>query len=44
MEAFDRRIATLDLPGLIQAKRAAGREKDRSDLAELESLREAGEP
>jgi hypothetical protein len=44
VEAFDRRIATLDLSGLIQAKRAAGREKDLSDLAELESLREAGEP
>jgi hypothetical protein len=44
VEAFDRRIETLDLPGLIQTKRAAGREKDLSDLAELESLREAGEP
>jgi hypothetical protein len=44
VEAFGREIATLDLPGLIQAKRAAGREKDLSDLAELESLREASEP
>lgn len=44
VEAFDRKIATLDLPGLIQAKRAAGREKDLSAIAELESLREAGEP
>jgi hypothetical protein len=43
VEAFDRRVATLDLPSLIRAKRAAGREKDLSDLAELESLLEAGE-
>jgi len=41
VEAFDRRIATLDLPGLIRAKRAAGREKDLSALAELESILEA---
>jgi len=44
VEAFDRKIATFDLPGLIRAKRAAGREKDLSDVAELESLREASEP
>ncbi len=44
VEAFDRRIATLTLAALIQAKRAAGREKDLSGLAELESLLEAGEP
>ncbi len=44
VEAFERHIATLDLPGLIQAKRAAGREKDISTLAELESLLEADEP
>jgi hypothetical protein len=43
VEAFGRQISTLDLPGLIQAKRAAGREKDLSVLAELESLLEAGE-
>jgi hypothetical protein len=43
VEAFGRQISTLDLPGLIQAKRAAGREKDLSALAELESLLEAGE-
>ncbi len=42
VDAFDRRIATLDLPGLIQAKRAAGRQKDLDALAELESLLEAG--
>ncbi len=41
VEAFDRRIATLDLRGLIRAKRAAGREKDLSALVELESLLEA---
>jgi hypothetical protein len=38
VEAFGRQIATLDPRGLIQAKRAAGREKDRSALVELESL------
>jgi hypothetical protein len=43
VEAFGREIATLDLPGLIQSKRAAGRPKDLSALAELESLFEAGE-
>ncbi len=42
VEAFERQIATLDLPGLIQAKRAAGRQKDISALAELEGLLEAG--
>ncbi|MGP0074935.1 MAG: nucleotidyltransferase [Bryobacteraceae bacterium] len=41
--AFDRQIATLDLPGLIRAKRATGRAKDLIALAELESLFEAGE-
>ncbi len=41
VEAFDRQIATLDLLGLIQAKRAAGREKDLAALVELESLLEA---
>jgi hypothetical protein len=43
VEAFERQIRTLDLPGLIRAKRAAGREKDLSDLAELEGLLEAVE-
>jgi hypothetical protein len=43
VEAFDRRVATLDLPSLIRSKRAAGREKDLSTLAELESLLEAEE-
>ena len=43
VEAFHRQIVTLDLPGLIQAKRATGREKDLSALAELESLLDAGE-
>ena len=38
VEAFDRRVATLDLPSLTEAKRAAGREKDLSALPELESL------
>lgn len=40
VEAFGRQVVTLDLPGLIQAKRAAGREKDLSALPELESLLE----
>ena len=44
VEAFDREIATLDLPALIRAKRATGREKDLTALAELESILEAGEP
>jgi hypothetical protein len=44
IDAFDRQIATLDLPGLIRAKRATGRDKDLTALAELESLFEAGEP
>jgi hypothetical protein len=42
VEAFGRQVATLDLPSLIRTKRAAGRKKDLSDLAELESLLEAG--
>lgn len=41
VEAFDRRVWTLDLPGLIAAKRAAGRPKDLQALPELESLLEA---
>jgi len=44
VEAFDRRISILDLPSLIKAKRAAGREKDLAALPELESLLEASEP
>ena len=40
--AFERRFLTLDLPGLILAKRAAGREKDLLALPELESLLDAG--
>ena len=40
VDAFDRRVATLDLASLIQSKRAAGREKDVSALPELESLLE----
>jgi hypothetical protein len=39
--AFDREVWTLDLPGLIRAKRAAGRPKDLLILPELESLLEA---
>lgn len=42
VEVFGRRIATLNLSGLIQAKRATGREKDRLALPELESLLESG--
>jgi hypothetical protein len=43
VEAFERRITTLDLPGLIRTKRATGRAKDLTALAELESLLEAGD-
>ena len=43
VQAFDRQVATLDLPALIQAKRASGRAKDLDALPELESLLEAGE-
>jgi hypothetical protein len=41
--AFDRKVWTLDLPGLIKAKRAAGREKDLLILPELQGLLDAGE-
>ena len=44
VEAYGRRIWTLDLSALIQAKRAAGRDKDKRALPELESLLEAEEP
>jgi hypothetical protein len=44
VEAFDRNVWTLDLPSLIRAKRAAGREKDLRALPELEGLLEAEEP
>jgi len=44
VEAFDRTISILDLPSLIKAKRAAGRQKDLAVLPELESLLEASEP
>jgi hypothetical protein len=44
VEAFDRRLRTLDLKSLIQSKRAAGREKDLRVLPELESLLESEEP
>jgi predicted nucleotidyltransferase len=40
VEAFGCQISTLDLPSLIQAKRAAGREKDLAAIPELESLLE----
>jgi hypothetical protein len=38
VEAFDRRISILDLPSLIQAKRAAGRAKDLAALPYPRSL------
>lgn len=38
VEIFGHRCRCLDLPGLIRAKRAAGRPKDLDALAELESL------
>ena len=44
VDAFDRQVWTLDLPSLIKAKRAAGREKDLRALPELESLLESSEP
>ena len=44
VQAFDRDVWTLDLASLIQAKRAAGREKDLRMVPELESLLEASEP
>jgi hypothetical protein len=44
VRAFDRDVWTLDLPGLIRAKRAAGRSKDLQVLPELEGLLEAREP
>jgi hypothetical protein len=44
VEAFERHIETLDLPGLIRSKRALCRAKDLTALAELESILEAGEP
>ena len=43
MTAFERKVWTLDLRGLIVAKRAAGRPKDIEALAELETLLEASE-
>ena len=43
VEAFGRRLKTLDLPSLIRSKKAAGRQKDLLVLPELESLLEAGE-
>lgn len=42
VDAFDRRLRTLDLPSLIRAKKAAGRPKDLLVLPELEALLEAG--
>ncbi len=44
VRAFDRDVWTLDLPSLIRAKRASGREKDLRMLPELEGLMEAEEP
>ncbi len=41
LHAFDRDVWTLDLPSLIKAKRAAGREKDLRALPELEGLLDA---
>ena len=38
VEVFGYRCRSLDLPGLIRAKRAAGRPKDLDVLAELEAL------
>lgn len=43
VEAFQRRVRTLDIRALIRAKKAAGRPKDLLLLPELEGLLEAGE-
>jgi hypothetical protein len=43
VDAFERRISTLDLPALIASKRAAGRAKDLDALPELESILESEE-
>jgi hypothetical protein len=43
VHAFDRDVWTLDLAALIQSKRAAGRDKDRALLPELEGLLDATE-
>jgi predicted nucleotidyltransferase len=43
VEAFGLHVLTLDLPALIRAKRAAGREKDLAALPELEGILEADE-
>lgn len=43
VRVFDRDVWTLDLPSLIKAKRAAGREKDLRALPELEGLLKAQE-
>jgi predicted nucleotidyltransferase len=44
VEAYGGHVSTLNLRGLIRAKRAAGRPKDLLVLSELESLLEAEEP
>jgi hypothetical protein len=44
VQAFDHSAWTLDLPSLIRARRAAGREKDLRILPALECLLEAEEP
>ena len=44
VEAFGRRVRTLNLKSLINAKRAVSRDKDINVLRELESLLEAEEP
>ena len=43
VEAFDVKFRCVDLPTLIQLKRAAGRPKDLESIAELETLLEEGE-
>jgi predicted nucleotidyltransferase len=44
VDAHGCRVCTIDLRSLIQAKRAAGREKDLRALPELESLLDAENP
>ena len=43
VHAFDRQVWSLDLPSLIQTKKAAGREKDLRVPPELQSLLDAEE-
>jgi len=43
VDAFERQVWTLDLPSLIRAKKASGRDKDLRALPEVETLLEASQ-